>query len=284
MRDAGHDAVVVGSGPNGLAAAITLARAGRSVVVYEAATTWGGGLRTEELTLPGFRHDVCATAFPLAAASPFFRQLSLEDYGLSWVHPDAPLAHPLDDGTAVVLERSVAATAAGLGSDGAAWERIFGALSARAEMLAHDLLGPLRVPRHPVALARFGVLGLLPARTLARTVFSGERARALFAGLAAHSMLALDQPVSAAIGLVLGMYAHAVGWPFVRGGAQALADALVACLRAAGGDVVTNHPVESVDALPAARQVLLDLTPRQVVALAGERLRPRARPRLRRDR
>jgi len=174
MRDAGHDAVVVGSGPNGLAAAITLARAGRSVVVYEAATTWGGGLRTEELTLPGFRHDVCATAFPLAAASPFFRQLSLEDYGLSWVHPDAPLAHPLDDGTAVVLERSVAATAAGLGSDGAAWERIFGALSARAEMLAHDLLGPLRVPRHPVALARFGVLGLLPARTLARTVFSGE--------------------------------------------------------------------------------------------------------------
>lgn len=280
MRDAGNDAIVVGSGPNGLAAAIVLARAGRSVVVYEAATTWGGGLRTEELTLPGFRHDVCATSLPLAAASPFFRELSLDEYGMSWVHPDAPLAHPLDDGTAVLLERSVETTAAGLGADGAAWQRIFGPLAARAGMLTHDLLGPLRVPRHPIALARFGALGLLPARTLARAVFTEERARALFAGLAAHSMLALDQPVSAAIGLVLGMYAHAVGWPFVRGGAQVLADALAACLREASGEVVTGQPVVSLDTLPVARQVLLDLSPCQVVALAGERLNPGDRRRL----
>src|SRR5690606_35949175 len=187
---------------------------------------------------------------------------------------------PLHDGTAVLLERSVETTAAGLGADGTAWQRIFGALAARAEMLAHDLLGPLRVPRHPIALARFGALGLHPARTLARAVFTEERARALFAGLAAHSMLALDQPVSAAIGLVLGMYAHTVGWPFVRGGSQRLADALVACLRAYGGDIVTSRPVASLDDLPASKSVLLDVTPRQVLALAGARLSARYRRQL----
>lgn len=272
MRDSSSDVVVVGSGPNGLAAAIALARAGRSVVVYEAAEQWGGGLRSMEVTLPGFVHDICATSLPLAAASPFFRQLALVRYGLEWIHAEAPLAHPLDDGSAVLLERSVPATAAQLGPDAAAYQRIFGSLAARAETLVHDLLGTLRVPRHPVALARFGALGMLPARTLARAVFTGERARALFAGLAAHSMLALDQPVSGAIGLVLGMYGHAVGWPFVRGGSQALANALVECLRAHGGEVVAGHPVASLDDLPAAGATLLDVTPRQVLTLAGTRL------------
>jgi len=268
------DAIVVGAGPNGLAAAITLARAGRSVRIYEAADSVGGGTRTTELTLPGFRHDVCSTIVSLALASPFFLGVDLARHGVELVHPDAPLAHPLDGGRAVVLERSVAATAAGLGAlDGRAWARLFGPLVRDERKLAGELLRPVpRVPRHPGALARFGIPALRSIEGLARGRFDGLEARALFAGIGAHSMLRLDRPLSASFGLVLGTFAHAVGWPMVRGGSQALADALAAELRGAGGDIVTGQRVGSLAELPPARTVLLDVTPRQLVAIAGDQL------------
>jgi phytoene dehydrogenase-like protein len=262
------DAVVVGSGPNGLAAAIELARAGRSVRVLEARDTVGGGMRSAELTLPGFVHDVCSTVHALAAGSPFLRELPLPEL----VHPPAPLAHPLDDGTAVVLERSVESTAAGLGPDGEAWTRLVGRLAGRADALMEDALGPLRVPRHPFLMAHFGLGALRSADGLARAAFDGAQARALFAGLAAHSMLPLQQTVSASFGLVLGVLAHAYGWPVVRGGSQSLADALAAHLRSLGGEIETGHRVGSLAELPPSRAVLLDVTPRQVLELAGDRL------------
>ena len=239
------DAVVVGAGPNGLAAAITLARAGRSVLVVEGAPTIGGGMRTMELTLPGFRHDVCSTIVPLLLASPFFRTVDWAAHGVELVEPKAPLAHPFDDGRAVVLERSFTATAASLDADrrtddGSAWRRLFGPLARDAEVLARELLRPVvHVPRHPLALARFGLPALRSATGLARGRFDGEAARALFGGIAAHSMLALDRPLTASFGLVLGTYAHAVGWPMVRGGTAAVAEALAA--RAAGARRRDRH-------------------------------------------
>ncbi len=277
--DARVDAIVVGAGPNGLAAAITLARAGRSVRVYEAAPTAGGGTRTAELTLPGFRHDVCSTILPLTIASPFFRSVDLAARGVQLVHPDAPVAHPLDGGRAAVLERSVAATADGLGgADGRAWQRLFGPLVGDAAKLGPEVLQPVvHLPRHPLALARFGLPALRSARGLARGSFHDETARALFGGISAHSMLRLDRPLSASFALVLATFAHAVGWPMVRGGANALADALVAELEAAGGVIVTGHRVATLADLPPARAVLFDVTPRQLVAIAGDRLTPRTR-------
>jgi phytoene dehydrogenase-like protein len=281
MSDHPVDAIIVGAGPNGLAAAITLARAGRSVRVYEAAETAGGGTRTAELTLPGFRHDVCSTILPLTIASPFFATIDLAVHGVELVHPDAPVAHPLDGGRAAVLERSVAATAAGLGAvDGRAWRRLFGPLARDAAKLGPEILRPVpRLPGHPLALARFGLPALRSTTGLARSRFREDPARALFAGIAAHSMLRLDRPLSASFGLVLATYAHAVGWPMVRGGADAVADALVAELRAAGGEVVTGRRIDSLAELPASRAVLLDVTPRQLVAIAGDRLPPRTRRR-----
>ena len=277
--DGAVDAIVVGAGPNGLAAAITLTRAGRSVRVYEAAPTAGGGTRTAELTLPGFRHDVCSTILPLLVASPFFRSVDLAARGVELIHPDAPVAHPLDGGRAAVIERSVSATAEGLGGDdGRAWRRLFGPLVREADALGAELLRPVvHVPRHPLALARFGLPAMRSARGLARSRFRDDAARALFAGVSAHSMLRLDRPLSASFGLVLATYAHAVGWPMARGGASAVADALVAELEAAGGEVGTGHRVASLADLPPARVVLLDVTPRQLVALAGDRLSPGTR-------
>jgi phytoene dehydrogenase-like protein len=270
--EANYDAVVIGSGPNGLAAAITLAQDGRSVVVYEAEPTVGGGARSAELTLPGFVHDLCAAVFPLAIGSPFFRSLPLSEHGLEWIQPDAPLAHPFEDGTVAILERSVRATAAYLGSDEDAYIRLMEPLVSHWNGLERDLLGPLRLPRHPLLLARFGALALRPARGFAEKRFSDARARAFFGGLAAHAMLPLEKYATAAFGLVLGITGHALGWPVPRGGAQRMAQALASYLRSLGGDIVLNRPISSLNELPRSRAILCDLTPRQVVALAEKRL------------
>ncbi|MEZ0241513.1 MAG: phytoene desaturase family protein [Chloroflexota bacterium] len=284
------DAIVVGAGPNGLAAALTLARAGRSVRVYEAAASIGGGTRTEELTLPGFRHDVCSSIVPLALASPFFRTVDWGALGVEFIQPDAPLAHALDAHRAIVLERSFTATAANLDADrrtddGSAWRRLFGPLARDEAKLGRELLRPvIHVPRHPLALARFGLPALRSAAGLARSRFRGDAAQALFVGLAAHSMLRLDRPMTAAFGLVLGLYAHAVGWPMVRGGTAAIADALAAEVRRLGGGIVTGVSVETLDDLPEARVVILDTTPHAAVAIAGDRLPPKTRQRYERFR
>jgi phytoene dehydrogenase-like protein len=268
-----HEVSIVGSGPNGLAAAITLARAGHTVSVYEAKETIGGGVRSAGLTLPGFTHDICSAVHPLAVASPFFRRLPLHDHGMAWVHPPAPLAHPLDDGTVVLLERSIDATARALGSDGAAYHRLMGCLVDAWDELGASILGPpLRLPRHPLTLARFAAYALMPARRLAERLFKGVRARALFAGAAAHSLLSLDRPLSAAFGLLLGVLGHVVGWPIARGGSQRLADALADHLRSLGGKIITGHRVESIDQLSAAQAVLFDVTPRQLLDITGNRM------------
>jgi len=268
-----ESAVVVGAGPNGLVAAIVLARAGRAVTVLEGAATVGGGCRSDALTLPGFVHDTCSTVHALALASPFVRTLPLAEHGLAFAHPPAPLAHPLDDGTAAMLERSVDATAVGLGPDERAWRHMFAPLVAHADTLFGGLLAPLRPTRHPLALARFAKDALRSAEGLARSRFGGERARALLAGCAAHSMLPLDTAPSAAFGIVLALAGHAVGWPVSRGGSQRLADALAAHLRSLGGTIETGRPVASLDELPVGdAPVLLDVSPRQLLRMAGRRL------------
>ena len=267
-----YDAIVVGSGPNGLAAAITLARADRSVLVIEANETIGGGARSAELTLPGFVHDVCSAIHPLAAGSPFFSTLPLSEHGLEWVYPDASVAHLLDDGTAVMLEGSVEATGETLGRDAGAYRRLFGPLVNDWGRLAEALLGPLRPPRHPVALARFGLRAVRSARGIAEGRFKEERARALFAGLSAHSFLPLDRFPSAAFGLVLGTAGHAIGWPMPKGGSQSIADALASYLRSLGGEIVLGRRVDSMDELETSRAVLFDVSPRQLSHIAGDRL------------
>jgi phytoene dehydrogenase-like protein len=236
-----YDAVVVGTGPNGLASAITLARADHSALVLEAKDTIGGGTHSAELTLPGFVHDVCSAIHPLGVASPFFWDLPLEQYGLGWVFPLAAVAHPFDDGTAAVLVRSIEATGETLGRDAAAYQRLMEPLVDGWERLAVDLLGPFPLPpRRPLALARFGLRAVRSAQGLAERTFAGKRTRALFAGLAAHSMLPPDRPISAAFGLVLGIIAHSAGWSMARGGAQQIANTLTAHLRSLGGEVVTG--------------------------------------------
>jgi phytoene dehydrogenase-like protein len=266
-----YDAIVVGAGPNGLAAAITLARAGRKVLVREAASTVGGGARSAELTLPGFVHDVCSAIHPLGLASPFFRSLPLHEFGLEWIQPPLPLAHPLDDGTAMILDRSLVRTGESLGRDSKAYQRLMRPLVADWEKIMREFLGPLRLPRHPLAMTRFGLLAIWPARTLAETLFRGHRARAFIAGLAAHSIQPLERPPTAAFGLMLGVLGHAVGWPVAKGGSQAIANALAAYLRSLGGEITAESPVESIDDLPPARAILFDVTPRQLLKLAGRR-------------
>jgi len=272
-----YDAAIVGSGPNGLAAAITLARADRSVVVLEARDTIGGGTRTAELTLPGFKHDVCSALHPLGVASPVFRDLPLAQHGLAWTTPPAALAHPLDDGTAVMVEGSVDQTADNLGPDAGAYRRLMAPLVRGWQGLLDDVLGPLRFPSHPVLMVRFGGWALLPAATLARILFRGERARAVFAGMAAHAMLPLTSPATAAIGLMLGIVAHGVGWPMPRGGSQQFADALASYLQSLGGEIRTGSPVRNMRDLPSARAVLFDTSPRALVEITGLRLPPRYR-------
>jgi phytoene dehydrogenase-like protein len=278
------EAIVVGSGPNGLAAAIVLARAGVSVRVLEAADTIGGGARSAELTLPGFVHDVCSAIHPLGAGSPFFRTLPLAEHGVEWIDPPAALAHPFDDGTAAVLARTADAALPTLGEDDGRWRRLFAPLVRDAEPLLDDVLGPLRLPSHPLALARFGARAMLPATALGRLWFSGPKARGLFAGLAAHSMLPLERPPSAAFGLALGLLGHGVGWPFPRGGSQRISDALASYLRTLGGEIETGRRVDSLAELGATRPILLDLTPPGLLALAGGTLPARYRRRLERYR
>ena len=285
MARTAYDAVVVGSGPNGLAAAITVAQAGRSVLVREAADTVGGGVRSAELTLPGFVHDVCSAIHPIGAASPFLQTLPLADHGLEFIQPPVPLAHPLDDGTAVLLERSLDETAAGLVEDDDAYRRVVAPLVDAWEKLERSLLGPLvHLPRHPLAFARFGLQALRSANGSANGLFTGERARALFAGCAAHGILPLHQAATASFGLVFLAVGHVHGWPIARGGSQKIADALASHLRSLGGEIETRAPVTSLDELPSARAVLCDVTPRQLIRLAGERLPARYRRALERFR
>lgn len=278
------DAVVIGSGPNGLAAAITLARAGCSVLVLEAKATPGGGMRSMELTLPGFIHDVCSAAHPLAVASPFFQSLPLVEHGLEWVYPPAPAAHPLDDAPAVIIERSLEATGARLGIDSRSYRLLFTDLVAHQRAILGDFLGPLRLPRAPLWAGLFGLRAIFPAAGLARLAFRGEAARAAFAGMAAHSTLPLEWSPTAAIGLVLMGLAHAVNWPLARGGSQRLANAMIRYLATLGGQVVTDKPIHSWDDLPRARAYLFDLSPNQFMRIAGERLPARYRGQLARFR
>jgi phytoene dehydrogenase-like protein len=271
------DAIVVGSGPNGLAAAVTLARAGLAVHVIEGAGTPGGGCRTQELTLPGFHHDVCSAVHPLAAASPFFRGLDLAGLGVTLRTPKVAFAHPLDGGRAAAVAGSVDETAGALGLDGGAYRRLLAPLVRDVGLTLPDILAPLRsVPGHPLAMARFGLDGLLPASLLARR-FRTPEARALLAGVAAHAMLPLTAPLTGAFGLVLMMTAHAVGWPVAEGGSARLVDAMVAELTSLGGTLETGRWVRSLDGLPPARAVLLDVTPRQLAAIAGDRIGARRR-------
>ena len=263
---------MVGSGPNGLAAAATLARAGRRVLVREAEDTLGGGVRSAELTLPGFVHDVCSSIHPFVPGSPFFRSAGLTERGLDLVQPSAPLAHPFDDGTALLVERSIADTAAGLGTDAAAYRLLLGPICESWPHLEHAVLGPLtRVPRHPLSLTRFGLRATRSADALAQSVFATERARALFAGCAAHSMAPLERSPTAAFGLILLASAHLFGWAFPRGGSQHIAGALVSLLRSLGGDAVTGAPVDSLEDIEAPT-ILCDVVPRELVRIAGSRL------------
>ncbi|HEX6975657.1 MAG TPA: NAD(P)/FAD-dependent oxidoreductase [Vicinamibacterales bacterium] len=265
------DAIVIGSGPNGLAAAIALARAGRSVRVYEAQPTPGGGTRSAQLTKPGFVHDICSTVHALVVASPFLSSLPLAGHGLEFVHPDIPFAHPFDDGTAAAVYRSVDETADALGADCRAYRSLMSPLVARSATLMEALLGPLR-PRDPLLMARFGLSAIRSASGFAKSRFSDERTRALFAGAAAHSIIPLEYASSAGFGLVLMIAAHAAGWPFARGGSQTVANAMTAYLQSLGGEVETGTPVESLAQLPRARAVLCDVTPRQFLRIAGDAL------------
>ena len=279
-----YDAVIVGSGPNGLAAAITIINSGKSVALFEAEETIGGGMRSAQLTLPGFIHDVCSAVYPLAIGSPLFRSLPLAEHGLRWIQPPAALAHPLDDGSAVTLERSLDETVAELGRDGQAYRGLMRPFVDSWHQLHGDLLAPLKWPRHPGMMTRFGISAILPARSLIESRFKELRARALFAGISAHSMLPLESWGSAAFGLVLSVAGHALGWPVAGGGSQSLADALASYFRSKGGEIFTNTRVQSLDELPSSRVILCDVTPRQLLALAGNQLSPSYSRRLRRYR
>ncbi len=267
-----YDAIVVGSGPNGLSAAIVLAQQGASVLVIEARNTPGGGTRTQEVTLPGFAHDICSAVHPMACASPFFQSLGLEKHGLEWIHAEYPIAHPLDAGRAAIQERSVEATANRLGLDGAAYARMFDGLVRHADSLYEMLLGPLRWPASPLLLANFGRRALFPALLFAHHQFSTEEGKALFGGHAAHSVQKLENLATAAFGLMLGMTAHHVGWPVAKGGSQRIADALVAVLESGGGELVCNRPVDSLEALPKANVLLFDTSPGPMARICGDRL------------
>lgn len=278
------DAIVVGSGPNGLAAAVELARAGVSVLVLEAAAEFGGGTRTAELTLPGYFHDVCSAVHPLGILSPYFRTLPLEQHGLRWIAGKISAAHPLDGRPAAILRRSVEETAAGLGVDGPAYVRLVSPFLRDPHGLLADMLGPFRFPRHPFAMLRFGLKALRSATGLADSIFRDLPARGLFAGCAAHAVLPLETPLTAAIGLMFLLTAHVETWPVAQGGSRAISTALVSYLRSLGGQVRTGVPVGSLSELPPSKVVLFDISPKQVLDIAGDNLPAGYSRRLRRFR
>ena len=266
-----YDAIVVGAGPNGLAAAIELARRGKRVCVYEANDLIGGSARSKELTLPGFVHDICSAVHPLGLGSPFFKSLSLAEYGLEFINPPAAVAHPFDDGTALLLHRSIEQTSAQFSTDARSYQRLFRPLVRDWEILAPELLGPIRFPHHPFAMTRFGVNAIRPASGFIKSHFKDDRVGAFFAGSVAHSCLSLDQLGTTAFGLVLVTLGHAVGWPIPRGGTQNIPNAMAAYLKSLGGEIVTGVRVESLNDLPPSRCVLFDLTPRQLLRIVGDR-------------
>jgi phytoene dehydrogenase-like protein len=284
MERGTYDAVVVGAGPNGLAAAVELARNGRSVAVLEAEGSVGGGVRSAEITQPGFVHDLGSAIYPLGYASPFFRSLPLEEHGLEWIQPPAPLAHPFDDGSAAILERSVEDTGQNLGRDATAYTRLMRNIAQDTDTIASYFVGSPRLLRHPLSVAASGLRSLRSARSLAEDLFEGEHARGLFAGNAAHSFLPLEKPPSAMFGLLLGTLGHACGWPFPRGGAQKIADALASYLRSLGGEIYTGVRVRSVDEVPRTRAVFFDVTPHQLLDIAGRHFTGRYRRALKRYR
>jgi phytoene dehydrogenase-like protein len=268
-------ATIIGAGPNGLSAAITLQQAGVQTTLLEAGATVGGAARTAEITIPGFHHDLGSSVYPIGAASPFFNTLPLGRYGHRWVEPPAPLAHPLDDGTAVMLEHDLAATCKGLGdsSDGFAYRSIIKPLADDWPSLCHEILRPiLHLPRSPLLLARFGVYAMLPAATLARSAFKGSRARALFAGMAAHSVLPLTSAFSAAVGLVLAAAGHTTGWPIAEGGAQQLSNALARHFESLGGTIQLNRRMEKLAEAEPSDAILCDISPRQLLGIARGRM------------
>jgi phytoene dehydrogenase-like protein len=278
------DGVVVGSGPNGLSAAIVLARAGLNVLVLEAKETIGGGARTEELTLPGFKHDICSAIHPMGVMSPFFKTLPLAEHGLVWLDSPFPITHPLDDGSAAVLELSVDKTAARFGDDGAAYRHLMQPFASNAEALFDEILRPIRLlPHHPFLLARFGLDGVRSAMSLAKR-FHGQAPRALLGGCAAHSFIPLDAAGSASFGLVLSIAGHAIGWPCAKGGSVAIVNALASYFRSLGGTIRTATPVRSMRDVPPSRAVLFDVTPRQLAEIAGDELPSLYERRLRRFR
>ncbi|MBX2819181.1 MAG: NAD(P)/FAD-dependent oxidoreductase [Rhodothermaceae bacterium] len=277
-----YDAVIIGSGPNGLSAGIALARAGLSVLILEAADTVGGGMRTAELTLEGYRHDICSAVHPMGYLSPYFQQLKLENYGLEWIFPVVSVAHPLDDEPAVLLEKSVDATANNLGADRQRYRRIMQPFANRVDDLFQDMLGPLGIPDSPVLFTQFGAQALLPASLYARMIFKEKRAKALFAGCAAHSILPFDKLFTTALGLIFLASGHGVDWPFPRGGSQSLADALRDCFLDAGGSLQLSTRIDRFNQLPEARAYVFDTDPWQLATIAEDELPQRYKKRLRR--
>ena len=276
------DAVIIGSGPNGLSAGIVLAQAGYSVLMLEAAATVGGGMRTAELTLDGYKHDICSAVHPMGYLSPYFKQLNLEKYGLEWVFPEVSVAHPLDDEPAVILEKSVAKTASNLGADGKRYQRIMQPFADRIDDLFQDMLKPLGMPSSPFLFTRFGMRALLPASTYARIAFKEKRLKALFAGCAAHSILPFNKLFTTALGLIFLASGHGVDWPFPKGGSQALANALRDCFVEAGGTVQLSTKIDRFDQLPEARAYLFDTDPWQLASIAEDKLPASYKKRLRR--
>jgi len=270
-----YDSVIIGSGPNGLAAGIKLIQKGYAVKIFESSDTVGGGTRTKELTLSGFKHDVCSAIHPMAAASPFLISLPLENYGLEWIHPEYPLAHPLDDAKSVILQRSLEKTVAGLGKDGRPYSKLMKPVVENWELLSKQVLSPLSfLPDNPFLMARFGLQALKSAERIAETLFRTPEGRALFGGLAAHSILPLNKAATSAIGIILGAVGHHAGWPFPRGGSHAITIAMADYFRTLGGEIELGRHIKTLSELPDANTVFFNTTPAQVIEIAGSHIPP----------